>query len=492
MNNNPFIFISFLYNILVHGCKIMGFSDKIRDALDRIKNSVHVDKDLIKEVIKEIQRALISSDVNIQLVLKISKEIETEAFENVPEGVSRKEHLIKTCYNVLLKYMGGDETKIKVLPENPESILLCGLFGSGKTTTATKLAKFYKKRGFKVGVICADTYRPAAYEQLAQLSKQVDIVFYGNKTETSAKKVTEEGLSFMKKNGVNLVIVDSAGRSALDGELVTELKEIYSVFKPKFSFLVISADIGQAAKDQAEHFNQAVGIQGVIITKLDGSAKGGGALTACYITNSPIYFIGTGEKPDDLEIFDANRYLSRILGFGDLETLVEKINELSKEEDFDEELDPEAIMKGEFTFALFKKQIDAAKKLGPFGKVMNLLGIGGKVSNDQMNLGQKKLDTYRVILNSFTKKELNSDASALTRSRIDRIAKGSGKSFEEVKELITHVKKMKKMFKSFGGAGGKNMEGMMKKMMGGKMDLSKLENMDPAQMQEMAKTMKFK
>ncbi len=466
----------------------MGFSDKIRDALDRIKNSVHVDKELIKEVIKEIQRALISSDVNVQLVLKISKEIETEAFENVPEGVSRKEHLIKTCYNVLLKYMGGEEEK-KELPENPESILLCGLFGSGKTTCASKLAKFYKKRGIKVGVICADTYRPAAYEQLLQLSKQVDVPFYGNKNETSAKKVTEEGLAFMKKNGVGLVIVDSAGRSALDGELVTELKEIYSVFKPKYSFLVISADIGQAAKDQAEHFNKAVGVQGVIITKLDGSAKGGGALTACYITNSPIYFIGTGEKPDDFEVFDANRYLSRILGFGDLETLVEKITELSKEEEL-EDMDPEAIMKGEFTFGLFKKQLEAAKKLGPFSKVMSLLGVGSKVSNDQMNIGQKKMDAYRIILNSFTRQELNSDTSFLTRSRIERISKGSGRSFEEVKDLITHVKKMKKMFKQMGGPGGKDMQGMMKKMMGGKFDMSKLENMDPKQMEEMARTMK--
>ncbi len=467
----------------------MGFGDKLRSAIDKIKNSMHVDKDLIKEVIKDIQRALISSDVNVQLVLKISKEIETEAFEKIPEGLSRKEHLVKTCYDVLLKYMGGKDS-LK-LEENPETILLCGLFGSGKTTTAAKLAKFYKKRGLKVGVIAADVYRPAAYEQLEQLSKQVDCLFYGEKENKSAKNVTENGLKYLKSKDVNLIIVDSAGRSALDQKLTKEIKEIYSVLKPKYSFLVLSADIGQAAKDQAEKFNQSIGVQGVIITKLDGSAKGGGALTACYITQSPIYFIGLGEKIDDLEIFDANRYLSRILGFGDLEGLLEKVKELQETEDL-EDLNPEDILKGDFTFALFKKQISAAKKLGPFSKIINMLGVGGKLSNDQVNLGQEKLKKYKVILDSFTKEELNFESSEITKSRIKRISKGSGTKEEDVKELLSHVKKMKKMFKQFGSR-GQNSKAMMKKMLGGNIpDMSKLNDMDPKQMEEMAKKFKLK
>jgi len=468
----------------------MAFGEKLRDAIDRIKNSMHVDKDLIKEVIKEIQRALITSDVNIQLVLKISQEIEKEAFEEIPDGVTRKEHLVKTCYNVILKYIGGDEEK--KLNENPERMLLCGLFGSGKTTTASKLAKFYKKRGLKVGLICADVYRPAAYEQLEQLSKQVDVLFYGDPKEMSAKKVTEKGMEFLKKQGANLIIVDSAGRSALDNELVQELKEIYSVFNPEYSFLVISADIGQAAKDQSENFNKAVGIQGVIITKLDGSAKGGGAITACYITKSPIFFIGTGEKADDFEIFDANRYLSRILGFGDIQSLLEKIHELSEDEDFEgmKDLNPEDILKGNFNFALFKQQIDAARKLGPFTKIMGMLGIGGKLSADQMNIGEKKIKKYRVILDSFTKEELNCDeTSFITSSRIKRIAKGSGTTQEDVKELIAHVKKMKKMFKAVGGKKAMTMQKMLGKS---GMDFSKLEGMDPKQIQEMAKQMKIR
>jgi signal recognition particle subunit SRP54 len=452
----------------------MGFGDKLRDALDKVKHSMHVDKDLIKEVIKEIQRALISSDVNIQLVLNISKEIEEKAFEEIPSAITRKEHIVRLCYETLLKYMGG-EIKIP-LPENPETILLCGLFGSGKTTTAAKLSKFYKKRGFKVGVICADTYRPAAYEQLKQLSEMVGVDFYGNTNEKSAQKVTKEGLEVHKKNGCNLIIVDSAGRSALDSELVTEIKEINDVFTPKFSFLVISADIGQAVKDQATAFNNAIGVNGVIITKLDGSAKGGGALTACYITKSPVYFIGTGEKADDFEIFDSNRYLSRVLGFGDLESLIEKISEVTAEEEMGniKDINPEDLLKGNVTFGIFKQQLEFSKKLGPFSKVLGFLGVGNKISNDQMNVGQKKMEKYKAILDSFTKEELKNGPDFLNRSRMDRISKGSGTSLEEVKELSSHIKKMKKMFK---GMDAKKMEGMAKQFQGqnGEIDPNNLD-----------------
>jgi len=197
----------------------MSLGEKLRDAVDKVKQSVHVDKQLVKEVIKEIQRALITSDVNIKLVLEISKEIEQKAFENVPTGITRKEHLVKVFYDTLVKYIGGET---KELEENPEKILLCGLFGSGKTTTAVKLAKFYKKRGLKVGVVCADTYRPAAYDQLKQLCEKADVVFYGDIEEKNASKVVEAGVSYLQKNNVNLIIVDSAGRSALDEELTKE------------------------------------------------------------------------------------------------------------------------------------------------------------------------------------------------------------------------------------------------------------------------------
>lgn len=466
----------------------MGLGDKLREAVDKVKQSVHVDKDLVKEVIKEIQRALITSDVNIKLVLEISKDIEKNAFENVPSGITRKEHLVKTFYDTLLKYMGGEE---KELEENPKKILLCGLFGSGKTTTAAKLSKFYKKRGLKVGVICADTYRPAAYEQLKQLCERADVVFYGNPNEKNAAKVVEEGIALFNKQNINLTIVDSAGRSALDNELTKEIKEIYDVFQPNYSFLVLSADIGQAVKDQATAFNSAVGVQGVIITKLDGSAKGGGALTACYLTNSPIYFIGTGEKIEDIEIFNADRYLSRIMGYGDISSLLEKINEVTTQEQLEKmkDVDPKEILKGKFNFKLFKQQLEFTKKLGPFSKVLGFLGVGGKIPEEQKNLGQEKINKYNVILSSFTKEELNHDTDFITKSRILRISKGSGTKFEDVKEMISQVKKMKKMFRKMSGGDLKNLTKNINPKDLENMDASK---MDLSQMKDLSKKLKYK
>jgi signal recognition particle subunit SRP54 len=466
----------------------MGLGEKLRDAVDKVKHSVHVDKDLVKEVIKEIQRALITSDVNIKLVLEISKDIEKNAFENIPSGITRKEHLVKTFYETLLKYMGGEE---KELEENPKKILLCGLFGSGKTTTAAKLAKFYKKRGLKPGVICADTYRPAAYDQLKQLCERADVVFYGNPKEKKAFKVVEEGLAYLEKNNVNLTIVDSAGRSALDNELTKEIKEIYDVFKPEYSFLVLSADIGQAVKDQATAFNDTVGVQGVIITKLDGSAKGGGALTACYLTNSSIYFIGTGEKIEDIEQFNADRYLSRIMGYGDISSLLEKINEVTTQEQLEQmkDVDPKEILKGRFNFKLFKQQLEFTKKLGPFSKVLGFLGVGGKIPEEQKNLGQEKINKYNVILSSFTKEELNNDTDFITKSRILRISKGSGTKFEDVKEMISQVKKMKKMFRRMNGGDLKNLTKNINPKDFENMDASK---MDLSQMKDLSKKLKYK
>jgi signal recognition particle subunit SRP54 len=470
----------------------MGFGDKLRDAVDKVKNSLHVDNNLVKEVIKEIQRALISSDVNIKLVLTISKEIEEKAFEKLPTGLTRKEHLVKTFYDVLLKYIGGEQEN--QLPDNPKTILLCGLFGSGKTTSAAKLAKFYKKRGFKVGVICADTYRPAAYEQLKQLCEKVECLFYGEPNEKVAYKVVEKGLKDLQKKGANLIIVDSAGRSALDEKLTKEIKEIYSVFNPSFSFLVISADIGQAVKDQAEAFNKSIGVNGVIITKLDGSAKGGGALTACYITKSPIYYIGTGEKTDDFELFDANRYLSRIMGYGDLTSLLEKVKEISTQENMKEleGMDPNQLMKGNITFAVFKKQLDFTKKLGPFSKVMGFLGVGNKIDDNQKKIGETKIKKFRVILDSFTKEELNNEPSFLNRSRIKRISNGSGTKYEDVKELVSYIKKMRKMFKRMGSGGINNMARQLKAN-----GLDNIENIDPSkmdmsQLKDLSKKIKFK
>ncbi|MDD3084094.1 MAG: signal recognition particle receptor subunit alpha, partial [Candidatus ainarchaeum sp.] len=389
--------------------------EKLRSAIDKISGAGIVNKEMVKEVIKEIQRALINSNVEINTVLELSKKIEKKAFEKSDEKLSQKEHIVKVIYDELISILGGKE-----YPENPKRILLCGLFGSGKTTNAAKIGLWYKKRGKKVGVIAADTYRPAAYEQLENNAKIAGIDFFGIKKEKNPTKIIEEAMK--KFNEYDLIICDSAGRSGLDEELVKEIKNINNAFKADEKWLVIGADIGNLAKKQAQAFDKAVGINGIIITKMDGSSKGGGALVACNETGAKVYFISTGEKVNDFEAFDANRYLSKIMGYGDLEGLLEKVKEIELEN-----ISPEEILKGNINFKIFYEQLKATKKLGPLNKVIEMLGIGTKLPKEAMEMGQEKMDSFKIIIDSMTEKE-RLEPELLNRSRIERIAKGSGKS----------------------------------------------------------------
>ncbi|MFH1694908.1 MAG: signal recognition particle receptor subunit alpha [Candidatus Micrarchaeota archaeon] len=414
----------------------MGLGENLRKAMEKIRNSGSLDKDTVKEVVKEIQRALISSDVQIELVLKLTKQIEEEAFKDLPKGINRREFITKNTYDILAEALGGSKKLEKV----PERILMVGLYGSGKSTSCAKIAKYYAKRGKKVGLICADVFRPAAFEQLKQLSEKIEVPFFGIQEEKNAAKVVREGIKEFK--GFDLIIVDSAGRSALDQELVKEIKEVNSALKPDLTLLVLGADIGQIAGKQAKAFHESVRVNGVIITKMDGSAKGGGTLIACSITNAPVYFIGTGEKMGDLEEFDATRYLSRIMGYGDLQGLLEKVKEATE----DEEVDLEELMKKEFNLDVFYKQLKAARKMGPLNKVIDMMGMGQQIPKEQMELGEEKLDAFKVIMDSMTQKE-KLEPELLNHSRILRIAKGAGKKEEDVRELIKHYKQMKKVFK---------------------------------------------
>ncbi|MEK6957919.1 MAG: signal recognition particle receptor subunit alpha [archaeon] len=416
----------------------MGFGENLRKAMEKLRNSTSLDKETIKEVVKELQRALISADVEISLVLKLSREIEEEAFKDLPGGINRKEHIIKTAYDKLAGLLGGTAKA----PEKPEKILLVGLFGSGKTTTCGKLAKWYAKRGLKTAVIAADTYRPAAVEQLRQVAEKAKVGFYGNTEEKNAAKVVKEGLEKLK--GYDLLICDSAGRSALDAELSKELKQIDSAFGSKEKWLILGADVGQVAKKQANAFHEIVGVNGVIITRMDGSAKGGGALAACGSTNSKVHFIGVGEKLDDLQEFDPTRFLSRIMGYGDLESLLEKAREVQEEEG----LDTEELLGEEFTLGTFYKQMKAARKMGPLDKVMDMMGMKQQMPKEMLEVGEQKLNKFGHIMDSMTQKEKR-DPEIMNKSRIARIAKGSGTKQEEVRELLKNFKRMKKMFSQF-------------------------------------------
>ncbi len=434
----------------------MGLGETLRNAMDKIQGSGIVDEKTVKEAIKEMQRGLIGANVEPTTVFEVSKKIEEKAFEKLTGTISRREYIVKIAYDSLAEMLGG-----KKAPEDPKRILLCGLFGSGKTTASGKLGVYYKKRGKKIGLIGCDTYRPAAYEQLETNAKKAGVDFFGIKKEKNAEKIVKEGMKKFKD--YDLIICDTAGRSGLDKELIEEIQKIQEVIKADEKILVLPADIGNLAKKQASAFHKNLGVTGVIITKMDGSSKGGGAIVATKETGASVYFISTGEKLDEFEEFDSQRYLSRIMGYGDLQGLLEKAKEAEVEN-----LDPTKILNGEMNFKVFYQQLVATKKMGSLSKVAGMLGLGMKMPKDMLDMGQEKLDGFKVIIDSMTEQE-RLQPELMNRSRIERIAKGAGKNEKEIRTLLKQFKQMKKMFKKFKGFGS---EKAIKKM--GEKDLTKM------------------
>ena len=437
-------------------------SESLKNTLTKITNSMFVDEKLINELVKDIQRALLQSDTNVQLVFSLSNKIKDRAKDSPPPGVTKREQIIKIVYEELTNFLGKESHEIQI-SKKPTQIMLVGLFGSGKTTTAGKLAKYYKKRGLKVAVIQTDTWRPAAYDQLEQLAKQVGVDFFGNKSEKNPSKIYSSFQSNLKDYDV--VIVDTAGRDALSDELIQELNHLNKLVLADERLLVISADIGQAAQKQAQAFHDTCHVSGVIVTKLEGTAKGGGALSACSVTQSPIIFIGVGEKIDDLEPFHPQRFVGRLLGMGDLESLLEKAREVVTEEDAKEM--SEKFLKGDFNLIDLYNQMKTMKKMGSFGKLMEMIpGMGQlKLPKDVLQVQEGKIEKWRFAMDSMTKEELE-DPELLSAERIDRIAKGSGLSASEIRELLKQYRQSKKMMKMFKSE--KDVSNMMKKM-GGKL-----------------------
>jgi signal recognition particle subunit SRP54 len=437
--------------------------DSLKSTLAKIASAVFVDDKLIAELVKDLQRALLQSDVNVRLVLELSEKIKHRIQkENTPIGLTKKEHLINIVYEELTQFVGGEGAKITV-DKKPYKIMLVGLFGSGKTTSAGKLAKFFKKRGFKVAVMQTDTWRPAAYEQLQQLSVRVGVEMFGIRGEKDPKKIiTSHQARFAS---YDVVIIDTAGRDALSDELIEELNTINTSVQPDETLLVMSADIGQAAETQAKKFHETCKVTGVMITKLDGTAKGGGALVACSVTKAPVKFIGVGEKIDDLEEFRPKNFIGRLLGMGDLEALLEKAKEAISEEKA-EDLS-KRMLKGDFSLLDLYEQMSAMKQMGSLSKVVDMIpGFGQlKLPKDVLNVQEEKLKKWKYIMDSCTKEELE-DPEVMDHSHVERIALGSGTSVAEVRELIKQYRMSKKVVKMFKGNSAKGMEKMIKKMGG--------------------------
>jgi len=419
---------------------LKSFGEALRSAFHKIANAPYVDKDLVKEVVRDIQRALIQGDVNVKLVLEVSRKIEKRALEEKPlPGMSNREHVLRIMYDELSSILG----KGRELPIKKQRIMMVGLYGQGKTTTCGKLAKYFQKKGMSVALVAGDVHRPAAYEQLKQIGQKMNVPVYGGGND--AIEVVKEALNKFSKYDV--IIIDTAGRHALEKELIDEMKKIAKVVQPDEKILVIDASIGQQAGKQAKAFNEAIGITGVILTKMDGTAKGGGALSAVAETGAPILYIGTGEHLDDLEKFDATRFLSRLLGMGDLETLIEKVEEVAKGKEREIEEKAKKMLSGKFTLIDMYEQMEMLTKMGPFQKLVDLLPFGGKLNEEEIYETQKKLKKFKVIMDSMTKKELE-NPNIIKSSRIKRIARGAGVEPKDVKELLKHYNMSKKMMKS--------------------------------------------
>jgi signal recognition particle subunit SRP54 len=415
------------------------------DALKKVFRASVVDEDTVKELVRDIQRALLQADVNVQLVLAISKRIEERALkEKVPPGISRREHVIKVVYEELTRFVGEKPVPIKMEPDKKKVIMLVGIQGSGKTTQAAKLARYFQKKGLKPALICADTFRPGAYAQLEQLAKPINVPVYGDPKAKDPIKVVAEGLKrFTDKD---LIIVDTAGRHKEEQELIKEMKNLEKRIKPDEVMMVIDGTIGQQALVQAKAFHEATPIGAIIVTKLDGSARGGGALSAVAATGAPIKFIGTGEKIEDIESFIPSRFVGRLLGMGDLETLLEKVHDAEIKVP---QKKAKAILSGKFTLTDMYDQFEAVRGMGPFRKIFKMLpGMSYDVPEEMLSTAEGRLEKWRVIIQSMRPVERD-NPKILNSSRVRRVARGSGTSEKDVKELLKQYAMMRRMLKTF-------------------------------------------
>ena len=430
----------------------------LRAAIKKIVSSSGVDEELIKELSKDVQRALLQSDVNVRLVLEITKKLEERSLnETPPPGLSRKDHIIKILYDELARLL-GNETEFSFKPGRMNKILMVGIQGSGKTTMTAKLAKFLIKQGYKVAVIGADAFRPGALVQLKTMCEKANVEVYGEENNKDSPQIVKNGLKHFENSNLDIVLIDTAGRHKEEKDLLDEMKQINKVADPDLALLIIDGTIGQQCFNQADAFHKTVQVGGIIITKLDSSAKGGGAIAASAATGAQIMYIGTGERIDDLEQFSPTRFVGRILGMGDVKAVLDLAKRLESEAD---DVRLKRISSGKMNMEDFFYQLEEVSKVGSLrGFLDNMPGLSGMVKDDQLEQMEGRVEKWRYIIQSMTKEE-KADPDLLNSSRIKRIARGSGWPEHEVKELLKNYKNSKNMMKA---SKGRQMQGVLRRM----------------------------
>ena len=430
----------------------------LRAAIKKIVSSSGVDEELIKELSKDVQRALLQSDVNVRLVLEITKKLEERSLnETPPPGLSRKDHIIKILYDELARLL-GNETEFSFKPGRMNKILMVGIQGSGKTTMTAKLAKFLIKQGYKVAVIGADAFRPGALVQLKTMCEKANVEVFGEENNKDSPQIVKNGLKHFENSNLDIVLIDTAGRHKEEKDLLDEMKQINKVADPDLVLLIIDGTIGQQCFNQADAFHKTVQVGGIIITKLDSSAKGGGAIAASAATGAQIMYIGTGERIDDLEQFSPTRFVGRILGMGDVKAVLDLAKRLESEAD---DVRLKRISSGKMNMEDFFYQLEEVSKVGSLrGFLDNMPGLSGMIKDDQLEQMEGRVEKWRYIIQSMTKEE-KADPDLLNSSRIKRIARGSGWPEHEVKELLKNYKNSKNMMKA---SKGRQMQGVLRRM----------------------------
>jgi signal recognition particle subunit SRP54 len=414
----------------------------LKKGFDKIAGAIFLDKKTIELIVKDLGRALIQADVNVHLVKEIGDKIKKAAEDEKIKGIEKKEHITKLLHDEVINLLGGKKHELKLEKGKNNKIMLLGLYGAGKTTTSSKLAAYYSKRGFKVSMLGLDVHRPAARDQLEQLGKQIKVNVFFDKEEKDPIKTYKKLKSELEK--YDLVIIDTAGRHSLDTELINEIKSLEKEINPDYTILTIQADIGQAAKKQAHEFQEACNINGVIITRMDSTAKAGGALTACKETNAPVFFIGTGEKANDLESFNPESFVSRLLELGDLQGLLEKVQSAIDEKS--QKNAKERLEKGEFNLRDFQEQLKQMGNVGSFSKIMEMIpGLGNaKIPENLLGVQEEKLKKWQHAIDSMTKQEIeNPEIIEKQTTRLGRIAKGSGTTTTDIRQMIKQYKLLK-------------------------------------------------
>jgi signal recognition particle subunit SRP54 len=443
----------------------------LRGAIKKIVRASDINEELIDSLCKDIQRALLQSDVNVKLVLEITKRIKERSMNEEPvKGLTRKDHIITILYGELARLLGyagqtiksidkSQQTHDRILqfePEKQSIILMLGIQGSGKTTVTAKVARWLSKQGYSVGVIGADTWRPGALTQLKMNCSRINTEVYGEEANTDALDIVRKGLAYFRTQNIDVVIVDTAGRHKEESGLLEEMRNMRNAINPNLVLLVIDGTIGQQAFNQAKAFHQAAEVGGIVVTKLDGSAKGGGVLSASAATGAKVLFIGTGERIDDLEVFSPTNFVGRILGMGDIQAVLEMARGLELQAD---ENQAKRLLGGKMTIEDFYAQMENVGKMGFRNVVDNLPGLSGMLKEDQLDALEGKMEKWRFIIQSMTRDEKR-NPEIINESRRKRIARGAGLTEHEIKDLVKQYSNSKTLMKQ---AKGRQLQGMLRK-----------------------------